>query len=58
LRADRGKRTEDSRALAVVGATLLSAGRFKEADIVLVNAIKTKPQGRPGMGRPRHAGFL
>jgi len=34
------KEPKNSRALAVVGATLLSAGRFKEADIVLVNAIK------------------
>ena len=34
------KEPKNSRALAVVGATLLSAGRFKEAEIVLANAIK------------------
>lgn len=34
------KEPKNARALAVVGATLLSAGRFKEANLVLINAIK------------------
>ena len=38
------KEPKNSRALAVVGATLLSAGRFKEARLVLINAIKQNRQ--------------